>query len=179
MFCAQSAQRPPRPHTFPGRAAQSALPRHWTQLDELVSHTGVDVPAHCALEEHPARQEKSCGSQIGIAVPQSAFPRHCTHCPVPAKQRGRFAGQSALTAHCTHSRVAGAHTLLPPLQSAAVVQPTHSPTPELAMQRGALPGQPPPPAPPPAVHAAWHRWSPGQHDGVAAEHCASARHSAH
>ena len=37
------------------------------------------APLQSELPEQPARQWKSCGSQIGCAAPQSEFERHCTH----------------------------------------------------------------------------------------------------
>jgi hypothetical protein len=159
---------------LPGWAAQSTFDRHSTQLDVVTSQSGVDVPAHVALEVHPGRHVKVRGSHTGAAVPQSASPRHATHCPVPRKQRGRAAGQSDACAHSTHCRVDGSQIGAPAPQSDGVLQPTHSPFPLVVSQTGALRGHVVGP-----VQAAWHWWSPGQQEGVAAGQSASSSHSAH
>ena len=56
---------------------QSALWRHAAHALVTVLHSGV-VPPQPALSVQPARHAKSCGSQIGCAVPQSEFARQLT-----------------------------------------------------------------------------------------------------
>jgi hypothetical protein len=81
-FVRHCTQRPSFPQTlFTGFAAHSALVRHSTQRPAVALHLGVGA-AHCVSALQPARQWKS--SQIGAAVPQSAFERHATHFPVRA-----------------------------------------------------------------------------------------------
>jgi hypothetical protein len=174
LFCRHATQRPPRLHSLPVCVAQSVFDRHSTQLDVVTLQSGVDVLAHPALEVHPGRQEKSCGSQMGAAVPQSALLTHATHCPVPRKQRGRPAGQSDAFAHSTHCRVVGSQIGAPAPQSEDVLQPTHSPVPLLVSHRGAPRGHAVGP-----VQAVWHWWSPGQHEGVAAGQSVSRWHWPH
>jgi hypothetical protein len=150
LFAWQTTHVPSDAQTLPGCAAQSVLLSHWTQEELVVSQIGVG-PEQPALLVHPARQWKSCGSQMGAAAPQSELARHCTHCPEEIRQRGASAGQLLFCEHCTHCWVVGSQTALPPMQSLDVRQPTHAPTPEVVSQMGVVMGQPAA-----DVHAAWH-----------------------
>jgi len=73
----QTTQRPPLSQ-IGSVEGQSLFARHATQSLVFVSQSGV-APLQSELLEQPARQWKSCGSQIGCAAPQSEFERHCTH----------------------------------------------------------------------------------------------------
>jgi hypothetical protein len=122
----------------------------------------------------PALHVKSCASQMGMAVPQSALLKQSTHWPSASRQRGWVEGQSLLAAHSTHCCVVGSQMGWPAPQSVWVRHPTQIPAAELMSQIGAFIGQ--------FVllaHAAWQVWSAGQHAGVAAGHCPLVRHSAH
>jgi len=56
-------------------ALQSLFCRHWTHELVCVSHSGA-LAEHCELLVQPDRHVKSCGSQMGCALPQSEFARH-------------------------------------------------------------------------------------------------------
>lgn len=130
---------------------QSFTARHWTHLLRAMSQRGVEPP-HWASELHPARHLFDSTSQMGVVPPQSAFEKHWTQLPF-GLHRGAEAGQFAAVAHSTHCCVVGLHTGRPvPVQSAATLQPTH--TPFVVLQIGASPGQLPGP-----VHAARQVWS--------------------
>lgn len=88
---------------------QSALAPHSTQPALAVLHTGVD-PEHWASDVHPSTHTKRPGSQIGLAVPQSALLRHATQVLVAGAQNGSVIGQSVLAPHSTHASVAALHT---------------------------------------------------------------------
>jgi hypothetical protein len=149
--------------SFPGWLAQSALLRHATQLDVGALQRGVS-PEHCASVVQPGRHVKSCGSHTGRAAPQSELSVHWTHWPSATRQRGLSAGQSAFVAHATHCDDVGSHTLFGAWQFMDDTQPTHAPGEAVEpVQIGVSP-----PHMPLAVQAAWHVWSPGQHDGIAA-----------
>jgi hypothetical protein len=70
-------QRPSAVHTGVDVPAQSALVVHWVQRESAVLQCGA-AAGHCASVVQPVRQTKSCGSQMGAAVPQSLFERHAT-----------------------------------------------------------------------------------------------------
>ena len=114
------------------------------------------------------------GLQMGRATPQSELSRHATHRPVVPKHRGAVAGQSESAAQATHDLVSGSQILLLPVQSAASLHTTHDPVgSHFGVARGqtlaALSG----------VQAAWHWWSPGQHEGDAAAQSELDPHAAH
>ncbi len=155
---------PSLPQSLPAWVAQSTLPTHWTQVDSLALHTGV-APEHSELDVHPGMQVKARGLQIGLAAPpQSELSRHATQRPVAAKHRGAPAGQSESTAHATHWAVVGSQTLFAPVQGGAALHPPQPPA--AGSQVGAVRGHTV--AALAVVQAAWHWWSPGQHDGEAA-----------
>jgi hypothetical protein len=106
----------------------------------------------------PGRQVNPSGSQIGAALPQSAFEMHCTHCPSRSSQRGAPAGQSPFVRHSTHVCVEVSQSFASAGQSLADAQPTQSPA---AVQMGASLGHVAP-----LAHAAWHWRSDDQHAGV-------------
>jgi hypothetical protein len=173
VFARHATHVPSGLQNLPGCAAQSVLLRHCTQLDSVVLHSGVS-PEQPALVVHPGRHEKSCGSQTGVAVPQSALSRHCTHWPETTRHRGASDGQSVFDAHSTHCCVVVSQILFPAPQSIEVRQPTHTPAPDEVSQMGESCGQFMF-----VVHAAWHVWSPGQQDGIAAPQSLFFRHAAH
>ena len=152
VFDRQTAHVPSGAHSLPVCDAQSALVRHWTQVESVVWQNGA-VAEHCAFEVHPARHEKSCGSQIGWAVPQSALLKQLTHCPWPTRQRGCAAGQSELVSQCTHCDVVGSQMvpIVDVAQSIEDLHPTHAPLLLVVSQIGVGAWQ--------SVlvaHAAWH-----------------------
>ena len=122
----QAMHAPSLLQTLPGCDAQSAFVAHWTQVECIVSQTGV-LPEHPESEVHPRMQVKARGLQMGLASPQSALSRHATQRPVAAKQRGAPAGQSASAAQATHDWVVRSQILLLPVQSLASSHATHSP----------------------------------------------------
>lgn len=76
--------------------------------------------AQAPLEAHPGRQEKDCGSQIGVeSAVQSWLPRHAKHMCLRGWQRGALDGQSASALHWTHARVTGSQTVSGAAQSLA------------------------------------------------------------
>jgi hypothetical protein len=176
VFARQTAQVPSGAHSFPVCDAQSVLVRHSTQLEVIVSQMGA-IAEHPALDVHPARQLKSCGSQMGMAVPQSALLRQFTHWPWPTRQRGWLVGQSEFVSHCTHCDVVGSQIgpIIPiwvaAVQSVDVLQPTHDPFWLVVSQMGVTPWQSAL-----LAQAAWQVWSPGQHAGVATGQSESERH---
>jgi hypothetical protein len=109
----------------------------------------------------PARQLKSLGSQIGAAVPHSAFDRHSTHLPSLTRQSGALRGQSPFVVHWTHCWVAASQIFAPIGQSLVEAQPMQSPVAvwQIAALRGHIVL---------LVHAGWHWWSETQHAGAAA-----------
>jgi hypothetical protein len=124
LFDWQTTHVPSAAQILPGCDAQSVLLWHCTQDEFAVSQNGVS-PEQPALLVHPARQWKSCGSQIGADAPQSALPRHCTHCPADRRHRGASAGQLLFCEHWTHCWVVVSQIAVPPLQSVEVRHPTH------------------------------------------------------
>jgi hypothetical protein len=172
LFWTQTTHEPSGPQIGPGREAQSEFARHSTHDDVLVSQSGVSCPQF-ALLVHPARQVKSCGSQMGFAVPQSALLRHSTHWPAPGKQRGAVAGQSPSAPHATQLLVVASQMGWSVGQSELALHWTQTP-PDDASQVGVSLGQSPFWA-----HVGWHWWSPGQHDGIAAPQSAFVRHATH
>ena len=79
VFVRQATQRPRALQSFVfGVAAHSVFDRHWTQVDVDALHFDA-VAGHCASLVQPARHRNASGSQMGEAVPQSAFERHATH----------------------------------------------------------------------------------------------------
>ena len=139
VFCGQSvsarqlAQVLSVAQNFPGCVAQSAFPRHSTQIDWLALQAGV-LPEHCADDVQPGMHVNVRGLQIGLATPQSELPRHATHRPSAARQRGGPEEQSESVAHCTHCRVVASQTLSAPPQSCAEVHSTHVPALESQMR---------------------------------------------
>jgi hypothetical protein len=123
-----------------GCEAQSAFVRQATHDEVLTMQNGV-VPEHIALVVQPARHTKSCGSQMGLAVPQSVLERHSTHWPSGSWHRGCVEGQSRFVAHSTHCCVVGSQIFIPAGQSDAVRHPTQTPLPEDVSQMGASIGQ--------------------------------------
>jgi hypothetical protein len=157
-----------------GCDAQSMLARHWTHDEVVVLHSGAS-PWHCAFEVHPARHVKSCGLQMGWAVPQSLLLRHWTHCPSGRRQRGASVGQSELTAHSTHCCVTVSQIFGPPaVHGLAASHPTQTPGGNDVSQMGAPGLQSAFDA-----HPAWQVWSPGQHEGVAGGQSLFCSHAAH
>jgi hypothetical protein len=150
------------PHNLPGSPRQSASVKHSTHNETAVLHTGA-TGVQLALFAHPGKQRKTRGLQIGAAAAQSASLVHATHVWFARWHFGRFMGQSLSATQGTHLCVAGSQAGLPPEQSADVLQPTHSPTPDDVSQMCAPPEQSAF-----VVQAAWQVLSPGQHDGVAA-----------
>ncbi len=132
--------------------AQSALELHCTHVDVAASQWEVGG-AHCASVVQPGRQRNVPESHTGAAVPQSALERHATQVPRPTRQRGAFAGQSLFTRHSMHCCVVASQIVplpcaLGPVQSVAVMQPTHAPV--AVSQIGARP-----PHEPLFVHGGW------------------------
>jgi hypothetical protein len=173
LFWRHTTHWPSGLHSFAVGEVQSVSARHCTHVENVVLQMGVS-PWQPAFDVQPARHVKSCGSQMGCAVPQSALERQSTHWPSATRQRGALAGQSVFVAHWTHCCVAESQTGRGPPQPVGPVHPTHAPTPDEVSQTGAWGGQSWLP-----VHAAWHAWSPGQHDGVAAGQLVLEVHSAH
>ena len=103
------------------------LAPHSTQPALAVLQTGVD-PEHWALDVHPSTHTKRPGSQIGLATPQSALLRHCTHVLVAGSQRGAVIWQSLLEPHATQPSVTGLHTGVGSAHWESVMHPTHAPT---------------------------------------------------
>jgi hypothetical protein len=91
---------------------------------------------------------KSPGSQIGAAVPQSAFDTHATHFPSRARQKGALPGHSPFVWHWTHRWSDVSQNLASAGQSLAEVHPTQAPA---CVHTGALLGHGAL-----LVHAAWH-----------------------
>jgi hypothetical protein len=139
--------------------AQSTFVLHCTQAPRAVLQCGFGAEQLASLV-HPFRQWKPSASQMGAAVPQSEFAKHCTHAPSRTRHRGADAGQSAFVAHSTHCCVVELQILLSAGQSEPELHPTHAPVDVL--QSGEFPGQP---AFEP--HEGWHLWSRGQQAGVA------------
>jgi hypothetical protein len=160
---AQATHAPSVPQILPVCVAQSTLATHSTQVDSVVLHTGV-APEHSELDVHPGIHVNARGLQIGRAAPQSELLRHATHRPVVAKHRGVPAAQSESAAHATHCEVIGSQILSAPVHGFASLHPTQ--TPAVGSQFGAILGHTV--ASLAVVQAAWHWWSPGQHDGDAA-----------
>jgi hypothetical protein len=173
VFERQATHAPSGLQNLPGSEAQSVLLRHCTQLDVVVLHSGVS-PEQPVLLVHPGRHVKSCGSHTGLAVPQSVLPRHCTHWWATTRHRGASDGQSVFVAHSTHCCVVVSQILFATPQSIEVRQPTHTPAPDEVSQTGASCGQSMF-----VMHAGWHVWSLGQHDGIAAPQSLFFRHAAH
>jgi hypothetical protein len=80
---------------------QSLFCKHATQVLIIVLQSGV-APLHCELLVQPCLHVKPCGLQMGCAVPQSEFARHCTHVWSPRKHRGAEAPQSPFERQSTH-----------------------------------------------------------------------------
>lgn len=129
-FFEHSTQRP----SEHGRPPQSAVVRHWTQLDAAVSHRDRGAE-HCASLAHPVLHRSSLGSQMGAAAPQSELKRHATHWPSRTEQRGALAGQFLSCVHCTHRASIESQIGAVAGQSLALLQPTQ--TPVCALQSGA------------------------------------------
>jgi hypothetical protein len=126
-------QRPRGLHTGVDVPAQSVFDTHSTHDDVEVLQWGAGCP-HCESWVHPTRHTKSVGSQIGAAVPQSAFDVQVTQRPSFTRHRGACAGQSPLLAHCTHCPSAVSQIFaLPIAQSLDELHPTHAPPFELQM----------------------------------------------
>jgi len=141
---------------------------HWPMLRSQCGAPDV----HWASLVQPVRQTYWTGSQTGDAAGQSELPRHATHTPEATRHRGCRPEQSASVEHSTHCCVALSQIFASAGQSLAVEQPTHSPP---GSQMPAARGQSWL-----RVHAAWHAWSPGQHDGVVPPpQSASLRHGTH
>ena len=109
-----------------GVLAQSGFVRHWTQVAVDVSHFGVGAE-HCPSFAQLATHVKSAAKlHSGFASGQLVFLRHPTHSSRPGWHSGFAAGHCELAVHSTHCLEVGSHTLLlPVVQSADVVQPTH------------------------------------------------------
>ncbi len=58
---------------------QSALVRHATHKDVVVSQTGALAVVQLAFVRHPARHVEVMASQTGLATPQSVLAKHATH----------------------------------------------------------------------------------------------------
>lgn len=122
--------------------AQSLSAKHCTHDDDVVSHKGAS-PWHCALEVHPGRHVKSCGLQMGCAVPQSVLSRHSTQRPSATWQRGAAAGQLVFVSHSTHDPVAASQIAAPPAHGVVASHSTQTPGLEVVSQTGAFFGQSP------------------------------------
>jgi hypothetical protein len=110
--------------------AQSLFERHWTHSELVVLQWGVGAP-HCASVVQPETQRNSLSLGLQICpAPQSAFDRHTTQRPPPAKQRGALAGQSVLATHCWQVEVAVLQTAVGAAQSVAALHPMHAPVEE-------------------------------------------------
>jgi hypothetical protein len=132
-FVAQATQRPRGPQAFAaGVAAQSAFVAHCAHSEVVGLHFGA-VAGHWESAVHPARQRKPSGLQIGAAVPQSAFARHCTHVCSATLQRGAVAGQSVFAAHWTQDDVVALQIGAVAGQSVLVLQPMQAPVAVLQM----------------------------------------------
>jgi hypothetical protein len=143
---------PSAEHSFAG-AAQSAAVAHSTHAETIVLHTGTGA-LQSPLVWHPARHTFRMGSQMGSAVPQSAFERQATQRSSRARHRGEVCGQSELAWHCTHWPVAVSQMGMGPPQSVFALQPTQAPA--ATLQMWASSGQSPF-----VLHAGWQSWSPG------------------
>jgi len=174
LFCKQTTHWPSGLHSLAVAEVQSVFAMHCTHVENDVLQMGVS-PWQPAFDVHPARQVKSCGSQMGCAVPQSALERQSTQWPSATRHRGALAGQSVFVAHSTHCCVAVSQMGRGvPAQVLGLVHPTHAPGVVDVSQTGAGGGQSAL-----VAHPAWQAWSPGQHDGVAVGQLALDVHSAH
>ena len=139
---------------------------HSTQVDSLVLHTGV-APEHSdarratgdAGEGARAADRPGSDPAVGVVEARDAADR------VAAKHRGAPAGQSESDG-AGHALVrwSASQILFAPVQGVAALHPTQ--TPASGSQVGAVRGHTV--AALAVVQAAWHWWSPGQHDGAEA-----------
>jgi hypothetical protein len=151
LFCRQTTHCPSGAHSLSGACpAQSVFVKHCTHVEVVVSHSGA-APWHWAFDVQPARQVKSCGSQMGCAVPQSTLSRHCTHRPSATRHRGASGGQSVFTAHSTHDCVIVSQILAVPAQGVVGSHPTQTPGLDAVSQTAAFFGQSAF-----VAHPAWH-----------------------
>jgi hypothetical protein len=126
LFIAQTTHSPRSSHTG-SEDGQFEFCKHATHWLSVVLQRGVGA-AQAALLVQPSRHVKSCGLQIGRAVPQSEFDRHSTHVWSPRKQRGAAAPQSEFARHATQRSVVASHKgRWVPAQSELVLQPMQSP----------------------------------------------------
>jgi hypothetical protein len=123
----QATQAPSGSQNLPLCEAQSVLAPHSTQPALATLQTGVD-PEHWASDVHPSTHTKRPGSQIGLAIPQSALLRHATQVLVAGSQSGSVIGQSVLAPHSTHASVAASQMGVGIEHCESVMQPTHAPT---------------------------------------------------
>jgi len=127
LFIVQTTQSP-RSVLHTGLATgQSEFFKHATHWLSVVLQNGVGA-AQLALLVQPSRHMKSCGLQIGRALPQSAFDRHSTHVWSPRKQRGAATPQSEFERQATQRSAVVSHRgRCVPAQSVLVLQPMQSP----------------------------------------------------